>query len=179
MTELLGDRVIDARLTATPAQFNCNSIRIVRRHINAPSVCVHPPRSMLSACHCFLLSARDEIYSESQSGFLDRALLLHPEHPEQEERSPRISHRIPGVAGPPRGRVVHAGLHVSEPPQATIRTEGRRSSSGIQPISPLRYHETKVLAVSLCCAFTLDNLRWLCRSCQRRNTRQDKLRAKF
>ena len=28
-------------------------------------------------------------------------------------------------------------------------------------------------------AFTLDNLRWLCRSCHRRKTRQDRLLAKF
>ena len=28
-------------------------------------------------------------------------------------------------------------------------------------------------------AFTLDNLRWLCRSCHRRKTRQDRRLAKF
>ena len=28
-------------------------------------------------------------------------------------------------------------------------------------------------------AFTLDNLRWLCRSCHRRKTRQDRWLAKF
>ena len=34
-------------------------------------------------------------------------------------------------------------------------------------------------AAAMLRAFTLDNLRWLCRSCHRRKTRQDRRLAKF